>query len=200
MISSLILALGLMGQCSTGSCQIDNGYTQSYYQPSYGYYHSYYQPVYVEPTLHLIILNVPGGTEKTRTYAKCKIYNKFYNIPVINKVLPAISKRNDYEFVLNYENGVPFKYSLYGEEEYINYDSVKKVKGPMAVKDYDTTPVPEETTKVKNGPSGLKHPDSLPPKPTIQKSTTLPSNEEIDALLKRPSTIVPSENSLFPRY
>lgn len=196
MINSLILALGLIGQCSTGNCQVGDSYVQSYYQPAYGYY----QPVYVEPSLHLIILNVPGGQERTRSYAKCKIYDKFYNIPVINKVLPAVTRRTDYELVLNYGNGVPFKYSLYGDEEYINYgSSVKKEKGPMAVKDFDTTPVQEEVSKVKSGPSGLKHPDSLPPKPTIQKST-LPSNEEIDALLKKPSTVVPAENSLFPRY
>jgi hypothetical protein len=152
------------GSCNTG-CVVNSGY------------------VVHDPGLYLTLQNIPGGVETKREYVRCKVFDKYYTLPVINGYLPSVTVRSTNDLVLNYGTGVVYHSSMYGGKSYIAYNSTTARK-PEAVKTFEGV---ESVKKViTSGPTGVHHPDTLTT--PVQEKAKVPSDEEIDSLLNRAPT------------
>ena len=182
-------------QCYNGVC------------PPVMYNQPYYQAAPTHVGLHYTLVN--EGVEKSRFNVKVKVYNRIYNIPVINGNLPEISQKNGNpnDLILDYSAQISYT-NKYGGE-YISYESIataaKKGNKPTAVKNFDDSKTEQKADlPKKKGPSGLKRPENLKLKDITRdlndaKKAEIPapfggrqspdrdSDEEIDNLLKRPS-------------
>jgi len=130
-------------------------------------------------SLYLTLQNIPGGTETSRQYVRCKVHDQYYTLPVINGYLPTVTTRSTNDLILNYGASIVYDPKLYGLKGYIVFQSATTTRSPEAVKTFEGV---QQTTTTTNAPSGLHHPDLLEA-PTQKKTNTIPSNQEIDTLL-----------------